>query len=102
MALNTEDRASQIVEEEREAILEAYEPSDYANELAEAYTPIYNGDTYSQWGDLPSDARDEWRALGFEVDGVVDAMRLDINLYLRNLFQNAVASLIEDAETETN
>lgn len=98
MALITEDRARQIVEDEREDILDAFEPHDYANELAEAYTPIYNHDIFDQWGDLPSDARDEWRAYGMEVEGIIDAMRMDIHIYLTGLFQGAVARLVEEAE----
>ncbi len=98
MALITEDRARQIVEDEREAILDAFESRDYANELAEASTPIYNHDIYEQWGDLPSDARDQWRAYGMEVEGVVEAMRIDIHIHLTDLFQGAVARLIEESE----
>ena len=99
MALITEDRARQIVEDEREDILDAFEPHDYANELAEAYTPIYNHDIYEQWGNLPSDARDEWRAYGMEVKGIVEAMRIDIYIHLTDLFQGAVARLVEEIET---
>lgn len=98
MALITETKARQIVEDERERILEMRYPEDYSSELAESYTPIYNSDIYAQWGDLPREAQDEWRAYGMEVEDTISGMRIDIHIYADSLFSGAIAQLLEDAE----
>ncbi len=102
MALITETEARQIVEDERARILEMRYPEDYSSELAESHTPIYNFEIYSQWGDLPSEAQDEWRAYDMEVEDTISGMRIDLYIYADSLFSGAITQLLEDAETETN
>ena len=97
MALYTETEINQEIWENREYITGHNYPSDLASEYADSAMPIYYGDIYLTWRDLPDEYSNKFHEIRTELpERVEDLMRDDIYLYYSMLYSGAIWELTEN------
>ena len=103
MALYTETEINQEIWENREYITGHNYPSDLAGEYADSAMPIYYGDIYLTWRDLPDEYSNKFHEIRTELpERVEDLMRDDIYLYYFMLYSGAIYELTENNKVLVN
>ena len=103
MTLYTETEINKEIWENREFILEQTYPSDLTHEYAESAMPIYYGDIYLTWRDLPEEYSNKFHEMISELpDRIEDLMRADIYLYYSMLYSGAIYELTENDKILVN
>jgi hypothetical protein len=79
------------------------EIEDRSGEFIDGYLPIYNNRIVEEWQNMPSDYDNRGAAelghLGQEIN-IINLMSLDLYLYYRDLFSDALRELKEELEEE--
>lgn len=77
-------------------------PEDYLGEIADDWTPIYNGDVIEVWHkSMPSEFVDSWQEIGAnENDGIISRMRVDLYLWLNDLTREIWEEVKNEQEEE--
>jgi hypothetical protein len=77
--------------------LELEEIKDNSSEWVDGHLPVYNNEIIKEWQDMPGEYDDRGtEELGEGTKGIVALMSLDLFLYYRDLFKQAV----DDVELE--
>ena len=96
MSLYTPEQIEQEVLRDKEEILNATYPEDYASEYADNAVPIYYSDIIQEWNELPEEYSNQFREIRDTLpDRVEDLMRDDLYLYYSAHYSNAITELLE-------
>ncbi len=98
MSLSTPEQIEQEVLDNKEEILNATYPEDYANEYADNAVPIYYSQIIEEWTELPDEYSNCFHEITNELPNrIEDLMRADLFLYYSAQYSNAITELLEQA-----
>lgn len=102
MAITTYEEIKNQIREELGSLLENPYAEDALAEMADAEVPVYNHLIIQEWCELPTDARDEWKELGYDTQrnegGILRLMSVDLSIYYLRQFDQAWQELKEEHE----
>jgi hypothetical protein len=75
---------------------------DSSGEWVDGFLPVYNNRIIEEWQNMPSEYDDRgWAELGNGGEiNIVNLMMLDLYMYYSDLFNEAIAELTEELETQ--
>ena len=97
MYFSDEDIKKELIENWEQLEGSAY-PEDLVSQFADGATPVYYSDIVSDWFEMGRDYQDEWQEFGYQNEGIMGLMSVDVNLYYQTRYSAIFVELKEEKE----